>query len=547
MKSKDYPYLDTVIYDNFHELLKARYVESADTIAIKYFGQKEIEEITYKRFVEEISAVFSFYSSLDTPIRNSTLEGGSGKRHIAIYSENRYEYLVVYLAGIFQDIMVPLDKEMDSETLFQSVKQFDIDLVICTDKTKDKVEAAGLSKDQMINLDVTYEQMIACGNCEKCVERFFENTEDTDKDTFAVLALTSGTDGRMKGVKLTQYNIITNIRGTLENNILGNPTFAFLPMNHTYGMNPCILATFYNGTTVCLNLNMKYFMRDLKAFNPDFFGAVPMVIETIYDTILREAKKHDQDRKLKVAIRASNILRLFHIDIRRRLFGDLLCSNLTKIVNGGAPLSAYYVKKFDEIGIKILNGYGLTECAPTVAVSREWNNVPGSAGTIMKHIDVKIAEDGEILVSGPNVMLGYYKDEEATRECMTEDGYIKTGDIGYTIGRVIFVTGRKKNLIVLENGKKVAPEVIEEKLNVLPYIKDSLIVSRKANNKNIIVTALVRFIDDDNQSEYEKLLKVDIKDINSRIPSYMAVGDYEIMEEDFAKTGTMKIKRKLYG
>ena len=179
------------------------------------------------------------------------------------------------------------------------------------------------------------------------------------------------------------------------------------------------------------------------------------------------------------------------IDIRHRLFGNLLCDNLTKIVNGGVPLSAYYVERFNELGIHILNGYGLTECSPTVVISCEFNNVPGSAGTIMKHIDVKISDDGEIMVKGPNIMLGYYKDIESIKECFS-DGYFKTGDIGYTVGKVIFVTGRKKKLIVLENGKKVSPEMLEEKLNLLPYISDSLVVPRK-NNKNTLITALVRF------------------------------------------------------
>lgn len=556
MKSRDYPYLNTAIYDNFYELLKARYEESREVTAISFFRQKELCEISYGRLIQEISSVFMQLQKM-----------GICNQHIGLFLENRYEYLVIYLACIFGNVAVPLDKEMDVETLAQCMQQFDVKVVFCSDKTKEKVdEAAGLLQAQQevqiqqhswtcvllpINVDEQYKTLIAaCGALEqekqdKQVPAFFAQIADTDKDRFAVLASTSGTDGKLKGVMLSQYNIITNIRGTLENNVLGNPTFAFLPMNHTYGMNPCILATFYNGTTVCLSSGMKYFSRDLKAFNPDFFGAVPMVIESIYENILKEAKRQKKDKKLQVAIRLSQFLRFFHIDIRHRLFGNLLCSNLTKIVNGGAPLNPYYVKKFDEIGIKILNGYGLTECSPTVAVSREFNNVLGSAGTIMKHIDVKIAKDGEILVSGPNVMLGYYKDEEATRACM-QDGYLRTGDIGYTLGRVLFVTGRKKNLIVLENGKKAAPEMIEEKLNVLPYVSDSLVVARKVNHRNMVITALIRFAPEWEENEAEALLKEDIRKVNQCLPSYMSMEDYEIMKEDFVKTGTMKIKRNLY-
>ncbi len=534
MKSKDYPYLDVPIYDNFNELLTARYRENEDKTAIKYFENKEIKEISYKGFIGEIGNIYSYYG-----------KNGINNKHIALFLENRYEYLVIYLASIFNNVAVPLDKEIDEDTLRDCLDRFDADMVVCSNKTVDKVKKAAGNNITILNIDSEYGSLINADSAREDAEYMLKDTMNTDKDRFAVLASSSGTDGQMKGVMLSQYNIIVNVRGTLENNVLGNPTFAFLPMNHTYGLNPCMLATFYNGTTLCLNLNMKYFMRDLKAFNPDFFGAVPLVIETIYATIQREAKKQKKEKTLKLAIALSRFLRWFHIDIRHKLFGNLICDNLTKIVNGGAMLSGYYVKKFDEIGIKILNGYGLTECSPTVAVSREYNNIPGSAGTIMKNIDVKIAEDGEILVAGPNVMLGYYKDEKSTKESMV-DGYLKTGDIGYTVGRVLFVTGRKKNLIVLENGKKVPPEQIEEKLNVLPYIKDSLVVSGRNKKKNVFITALIRFSEDTDPETAVKQLETDIKSINSRLPSYMAIEQYEIMKEDFVKTSTQKIRRNLY-
>lgn len=536
MESKDYPYLKIDNYDNFYELLKARYEHNADDIAVKYFNKNQIIDVTYGRFIEEISCVYEFIDELEIKDTN-----------IGIFLENRYEYLVIYLASMLNHVSAPMDKEVDTVTLRTSIEKFDIKMIFYSNKTSEKVlKAAETLEIQLINIDEAYDDIIR-HKCDGVTELFLSKTKNVDKDKFAVLATTSGSDGRMKGVMLSQYNIINNIRGTLENNTLGNPTFAFLPMNHTYGMNPCILATFYNGTTVCLNSSMKYFARELKAFNPDFFGAVPMVVERIYENILREAKKQNKDKSLSKAIKISQFLRKFHIDIRHQLFGNLICDNLTKIVNGGAPLSSFYVERFDELGIRLLNGYGLTECSPTVAVSRVKNNVPGSAGTIMNHIEVKIADDGEILVKGPNVMLGYYKDEQATADCM-ENGYFKTGDIGYTIGRVIFITGRKKNLMVLENGKKASPELIEEKLNALSYVAASLAVLRKVNNSNTIITALIRFENNKEnlKSELEKRLREDIKYINQHLPSYMNIDDYEIMETDFQKTSIDKIKRSLY-
>ena len=530
MKNKEYPYIDTVIYDDFRDLLKDRFERDSEKTAVRYFVKKEIKEVSYGQFIKEISAIYGYYN--DNDFRG---------KHIAIYMENRYEYITVYLAGIFDSVIVPIDKEMDADSLAKCIDSFDVSVIFCSNKTKENVQAAG--KEILIcNVDEIYENMIGQEYSE---DQFFEATANVDKDRFAVLVTTSGTDGTLKGVMLSQYNIVTNIRGTLENNLLGNPTFCFLPMNHTYGMNPGVLVTFYNGTTVCLSSGMKHFMRDLKAFNPDFFGAVPLVIETIYDNIQREAKRQNKDKFLKNAIKLSQFLRKFHIDIRHLLFKNLLCPGLTKIVNGGAPLSPYYVERFDEIGIKVLNGYGLTECSPTVSVNREFNMVPGSVGTIMKNIDVKVASDGELLVAGPGVMLGYYKDEAATRECMI-DGYVKTGDIGYTDGRVLFVTGRKKNLIVLDNGKKVAPEQIEEKLTPLPYIKDAIVVPRKINGKSLIITALIKFMDDEDLAKSEEKLKEDIKLVNEKLPSFMAIENYEIVNEDFEKTTTKKIKRNMY-
>ncbi|MBQ8983125.1 MAG: AMP-binding protein [Lachnospiraceae bacterium] len=553
----DYPYLDTVIYNNFYEMLKGRYEDSGDRPAIRYFKGKEIVGITYREMTERIADVYSYLREL-----------GEKGLHIGILSENRYEYIILYLAAVMHDVIVPLDKEMDPGMIAGCVDRFDIDVLFYTNKTKGKVEFPD-SSCQLRNLDEVFGDI--CAGSQGDTQDFFRKVADTDKDRFAVLASTSGTDGEMKGVMLSQYNVITNIRGTLENNVLKNPTLAFLPMNHTYGFNPCILATLYNGTTVCLNLNMKHLMRDIKAFDPYFFGAVPMVIEGMYENIIREVKRQNKEKNFKRMIRISQFFLRWRIDLRHLFFGKIINPNLRLVVNGGAPLNRDYVRKFGELGITILNGYGLTECSPTIAVSRVGNNVPGSSGTIMKHIDVKIAEDGEILVKGPNVMLGYYKNEEATAACM-RDGYYATGDIGYTEGKVICVTGRKKNLIILENGKNVPPEYLEDKLNGLPYVKESLIVPKRAGGRNRILLAkivLVEDVTDDikderNQTEdedteqtgaqgqdkvfaqLEERLKQDIREINESLPSYMRIEDYEIMREEFEKNSSKKIKRNLY-
>ena len=532
----DYPYLDTVIYDNFYEMLKGRYETKAKTTAIRFMDKEQIISISYEEMIKETSLIGLYY-------KNQGIEG----KHIGIFSENRYEYITIYMATVMKNVIVPLDKEMTSKNLSDCVKNFDVDYLFVTDETKQKTESDEFSKPEnlkIINIDDEDFKKVfkdESADKEKCIRDFFEYVKDTDKDRFAVLASTSGTDGAMKGVMLSQYNVITNIRGTLENNVLKNPTFAFLPMNHTYGFNPCILATIYNGTTLCLNLKTKYLLRDLRTFNPFFFGAVPMVIEGMYDSIIREVKKQNKEKTFNSAIKICKFFRKFGIDLRHIFFGKLICKNLRLVVNGGAALNADYVNKFDEIGITILNGYGLTECSPTIAVSRTGNNVVGSAGTIMKNIDVKIAEDGEILVKGPCVMLGYYKNDEATKAIM-RDGYLATGDIGHTDGKVIFVTGRKKNLIILENGKNVPPELLESKINSIPYVKESIVVSKKVNDRSNILYAIIVLHDEEKQ----EFLKDDIADINKDLPSYMQITDFEVSKDELKKNSSKKIIRSVY-
>ena len=519
-------YLNTVIYDDFSAMLKGRYEESSAVVALRYFEGDKIIDVTYSEMVERVAAVYAFLQ-----------KEGLGKKHIAILSENRYEYIIIYLATILDAVIVPLDREAEPGVLSEMMERFDVSAVFVTDKTAKKTDRE--TEIKKFNIDRDFQDIL---KTETSVTQFFEETKNTNKDRFAVLASTSGTDGRMKGVMLTQYNVITNIRGTLENNVLESPTLSFLPMHHTYGFNPCILATLYNGTTLCINRDVKKLFRDIKAFDPFFFGAVPMVIEGMYDNILREAKKQKKEKSLQRLIKLSNALRKVGIDLRHKFFGNIITPGLRLVVSGGAPLRREYVDKFDEIGITILNGYGLTECSPTIAVSRTINNVPGSAGTIMKNIDVRVAEDGELLVKGPNVMLGYYKDEEATRAAMSGE-YFKTGDIGYTLGKLVFITGRKKNLIITENGENIAPEYLEAKINSFGEVEESLVVSKRVNNVSIVCAKVYL---GENGKQNEKKFKEDLKALNESLPSYMRIDDYEIMAEEFQKNSSKKIIRKLY-
>ncbi len=523
---KEYKYYKTIEYNNFYEMLRALYEKHSKKIAIKYTKKTELVEITYHQLLKEISSLYLFYK------KNSI-----ANQNIGIISENRYEYITTYLSSVFLNVIAPIDKEITSVELKNLIDKFDIQVLFFTNKTKDTVLPAVCSDShvKLVNIDESYQEII---QEEYPIPVFLEEVQVVERDKFSVLAFTSGTTGELKGVMLSQYNIMSNLRAAIENNPLKSPTLVVLPMNHTYGFNPGVLNTLYNAGTLCINMDLKHIARDLKLYNPYFVGVVPMMVEGIYNNIIREAKRKNKYEFLMRMIKISNFLLKFKIDVRRPLFGNILCKGLRLMVSGGASLNPIYIEKFEELGIKLLNGYGLTECSPLVAVNRSIHNVAGSVGTIIKDDDVLIAEDGEIFVKGPNVMLGYYKDEKATKESI-QNGYFKTGDFGYKTGNVLFITGRKKNLIILENGKNFSPEVLEEKLTELSYIKECIVTTRKQKNSTIIIAKL--YIDGDKTS-----LEADIKRINAEFPKYMQIDDYEIMEEEFEKNSTKKIIRSKY-
>lgn len=518
-------YYKTVEYNNFYEMLNVLYKDYSPKTAIKYVSKKDVVEISYQRLLEEISSLFHYYKS-----------NGIDNCNIGIISENRYEYITLYLSSVFRNVIAPIDKEMTSDELTKLVEKFDIKVLFYTNKMRETVVPA-ISNETvtLINIDENYSDIL---QTEYPVDTFLEEISNVHKDKFSVLAFTSGTTGELKGVMLSQYNITTNLRAAIENNVLKSPTLAVLPMNHTYGFNPGVLNTLYNAGTLCINMELKYIVRDLKLFNPFFVGVVPMMAEGIYNNIIREAKRTNKYNMLMRMIKVSNFLLKFKIDLRRLFFGNILCKGLRVMVSGGAPLNQMYVEKFEELGIKLLNGYGLTECAPLVAVNRAVHVVPDSVGTIIKDDDVRIDEDGEILVKGPNVMLGYYKDEKSTSESIV-NGYFRTGDFGYKKDNVLFITGRKKNLIILENGKNFSPEVIEAKLAELSYVKECIVVPVKKKSNTLIVAKIYP------EGEISSL-KEDIEQINAGFPQYMHIDEYEIMEDEFEKNSTKKIIRSKY-
>ncbi len=530
-KIKSFDDYEIVKYENFYEMLKGLHDNYSERTAVRFRKNGKETSITYDTLIRQVCALYFFYKNNDIYNRN-----------IGILSENRYEYITIYLSSVFHNVIAPIDRELAAGALASCIKKFDIKVLFYTDKTKEKLDCLpGKDMLRLINIDESYQAIMQESYAP---EAFFKDTKHTDSHKFSVLAFTSGTTGAVKGAMLSQFNIVSNLRAPLLYMHLESPMLQLLPMNHMYGFHPDLLSPLYNGDTVCINMALKDTAKDFKYYNPYYIGVVPVMLEGIYKNIIREARNRNKEKMLYRLIRISNRLRKCHIDIRHLLFQNLINKRLRIIVCGGAFLDASYIDRFDEIGITVLNGYGMTECAPLISVNRDRNNVRGSVGAVVRGTEVRIADDGEILVKGWNVMSGYYKDIEETSQSFV-DGYYRTGDFGYLEDDILYVTGRKKNLIILKNGKNFSPEAIERELLRLPGVRECLVTAEVRNGVDVVIAKILP----DNSTESNSkagLLKNHIEALNRTLPPYMRIDDYEIVSGEFEKTSSNKIIRSSY-
>jgi long-chain acyl-CoA synthetase len=330
-----------------------------------------------------------------------------------------------------------------------------------------------------------------------------------------------------------------------------------LPLNHAFAFTACILCAIYMGCDVVINKSLKNVLNDMKKFKPDCTLLVPLFVETFYKKIWQNAAKSGKEKLLKIMLKISNFFLKFHIDLRRILFKSVHAAfggNLGLIVTGGAPIDEKYMRGFREFGINMVNGYGITECSPIVAVNRNLYYREGSVGMIVPNTKIKIWEPdekglGEICVQGDIVMMGYYNNPKATKEAFFEDGegkWFRTGDIGRVDkDNFLFICGRKKNLIILSNGENVSPEGLEhEILNECEYVKevvcfqeDNVIAAEVFFNKEYIEETGTQNVD------YGEKFQKDILEFNRKQPPQKNIGKVLVRITEFPKTTTQKIKR----
>ena len=495
--------------------------------------------------------------------------GTSGKR-IAVIGETSPYWVAAYLAIIASgNTVVPMDKELDPEQISKFFELADVSAVVFS-KNFNKVFSGMISGHKtltrLIPIDcdglkeskkiISFSHLATLGkNSTRTIE------PDTDTERCCELLFTSGTTGTSKCVMLCQRNIfsaITTACGSVD--FSGDDVLvSVLPLHHTYELT-CSLAGFNYGMTICINDSLRHVLRSFKEYRPTAIVLVPLFVTTMYKKIMSEAAKSGKGQILNVASRVGHYFSLAGIDLSEHLFKDVreaFGGRLNKTVCGGAALDPKMVEMFDTFGIAIYEGYGITECSPLVAVTPYYKRKPGSVGPAVDCCTVMIDaaktdedghEIGEILVKGDNVMLGYMNNDEANREAFTIDGWFRTGDMGYMDeDGYIFITGRKKSVIVLENGKNVFPEEIEEYLSKIEEIAESVVVGRDEDGCKLTAIIFPNYakFSDKSENELRTTIQKEVTQLNKRLPSFKQIHRLEFRKTEFEKTTTKKIKRHL--
>ena len=528
------------------------------------------ESLSFEGFRERLFALGEAFFEMN-------LAGGA----VAVLGETSPEWILSYLATVSSGgVVVPLDKELAREEIFNFINKVGCRAVVYSKKYKRyfEEEAVCPSVKFFIEFGTTEQEMVpdsaqvrpgkvnfldvlALGrDAVAARKRRFKNFE-IDLDKVCAVIFTSGTTGTSKGVMLSQRNLVSGINSSYNMTEFTeqDTIVSVLPIHHTYEMTCGILTPLLIGCTVCVNDSLKYVLKNFQLYKPTGLVLVPLFVSTIYKKIWETAKKSHRAGLLKGSIAVSDVLRKIKVDPRKMLFKsvrDAFGGRLVRIICGGAPMPAEYVKEFDAFGIALCQGYGITECAPLISVCPENANRPGSCGLPVPGLEVWIdkapgEEFGEIVVKGDCVMKGYYEDPEAT-EAVLQDGWFRTGDYGYQdADGYLYITGRKKNVIVLNNGKNVFPEEIEEYLEKIELIAECAVVGRQDADGNVAVTALIypdfaraaeKGLGNDLKAIGEEIKK-EIALLNRTLPAFKQIRGIEMRRTEFEKTTTKKIKR----
>lgn len=558
--------------DSLKDIINIRYDLFKDKVAFieKDDIHNDFEYIKYSRVKDEINGLGTYL------LKDLNLKG----EKIAVMGENSRRWYETYMAvacGV--GIIVPLDKGLPGNEIINLLSRSKAKAIVYSSRKKDlilevKKEMPDLICIEMTKLESDEESYAFDRIVEKGMEEVRKGERGyidakIDRDAFSVLLFTSGTSATSKGVMLSHKNLCSNIYScSCVVPHFGEYTcLSVLPIHHAYEFTLDYLFMTAAGGTIGICRGLKYITKDLKYIKPDFILCVPAFVERFEKSIEKGIKDTGKESTIFAVRKFANGLSKIGIDIRRKVFAKIhenFGRNLKYMFCGAAPLDAELINKMESYGFKFLQGYGLTETSPLVTGTSLKCDAPGTVGKAVEGVEVRIdlsknenenSNIGEVIVKGPNVMLGYYEDEETTKEVL-KDGWFYTGDLGYfDIRGNLIITGRTKNVIVAANGKNVFPEELETLLNKLPLIKDSMVYGKPREDvpKDLTLTARVTLDEEyikekykDNRPTdeelYNKILE-EIKKLNRMMVSYKIIRRLEIKKDDFPMTTTLKIKR----
>lgn len=566
-KSKYVRYLDSRPITDLKHMIETSAAEFGDNVAFrqKYKKDEPFREITYKQALSDING-----------LGTALIDLGLKDQRICVCGPNSYEWSISYLATVCgTGVVVPLDKELPVDELEQLMVDADAQAILCSSQLESKFQKIKENGKCTLKYIINFEKENsdeASLSLMKLVEHGKQLIESGDRrfldaqifrDEMSILLFTSGTTGISKGVMLSHGNIVEDLMAA-PTVLKVNPWdifFSVLPLHHTYECTCGFLMPLYKGASIAYCQGLKYIQKNLAEVKPTMFLAVPAIFELLDKKIWANIRAKGKEAMVRKMMNLNRVTKKMGINLGNSVLKEITAvfgGRMRMLIVGGAAINPEILQDFRDFGITAVQGYGLTECAPMGALNPDKYPKNASAGRPFPGFDIKIIDKdengiGEICLKGGNVMLGYYKNPEATAEVI-KDGWYLTGDLGYLDeDGYLFITGRKKNVIITKNGKNVFPEELEYKLSNVPYVAESMVWGDEAKSGEDITIVASIFPDQDalteklgpdyTKEQVEKLLWEEVDKINADAPFFKKIKRIIVRDKEFDKNTSKKIRR----